>query len=527
MMPAIDLQLKNYRCFPDSRPARISIRPGFSAFVGVNNVGKSALLKFFFEFRNLLSLLSAPSGNLIGALHGQAQGSWGLPGTIRDPVEMFTNTNDRNLEIAISAPPSIAGPRITLSLSISRPALQWTATILRGDQKLVGSSLIYDDQSAIVESGTGTRVDLTPIFNGCRELARSLYIGPFRNVINVGGATNYFDIRVGQQFVQAWRQYKTGPSIKQNEAAYRLTRDIERLFQFKDLDINPSPNDDTLQLFVNGRSFALSELGGGVSQFIVVLANVAVQEPAFVLIDEPELNLHPTLQLEFLTTLGSYATQGVIFCTHSVGLARAGADQIYAVRKLQDFESEVTPYESVIRLSEFLGELSFAGYRDLGINKVLLVEGPTDVKAVQQILRLYRKEHDVLLLPLGGNSLINAGCEAQLVELKRISEQIIAVIDSERASAGEPLSANRQGFVDACSRARVRCHVLERRALENYFPDRVVKAVKGEEYSTLGPYQKLKDLARPWSKEENWKLARAMTRQEVDGSDLGPFFASI
>lgn len=33
----IDITLKNYRCFPDSKPARISLREGFTALVGVNN----------------------------------------------------------------------------------------------------------------------------------------------------------------------------------------------------------------------------------------------------------------------------------------------------------------------------------------------------------------------------------------------------------------------------------------------------------------------------------------------------------
>lgn len=46
-MTEVDLVLKNYRCFPSSCPARFSVRSGFTAFVGVNNSGKSSLLKFF------------------------------------------------------------------------------------------------------------------------------------------------------------------------------------------------------------------------------------------------------------------------------------------------------------------------------------------------------------------------------------------------------------------------------------------------------------------------------------------------
>ena len=54
----LDMTIKNYRCFSDSDPVPISIRDGFTAFVGVNNSGKSSLLKFFYELRDLFLHLS-------------------------------------------------------------------------------------------------------------------------------------------------------------------------------------------------------------------------------------------------------------------------------------------------------------------------------------------------------------------------------------------------------------------------------------------------------------------------------------
>ncbi len=59
----VDLVIKNYRCFPDYHPARISIRTGYTAFVGVNNSGKSSLLKFLYEFRPLFSYFSMLRGD--------------------------------------------------------------------------------------------------------------------------------------------------------------------------------------------------------------------------------------------------------------------------------------------------------------------------------------------------------------------------------------------------------------------------------------------------------------------------------
>jgi integrase len=100
-----------------------------------------------------------------------------------------------------------------------------------------------------------------------------------------------------------------------------------------------------------------------------------------VLIDEPELSLHPTLQLKFLETLAGYASEGVIFATHNLGLARSVAPQIYVVRR----SSHTTPpivaplHSQEARLTELLGELSFGGFQELGFERVLLVEGVTEI----------------------------------------------------------------------------------------------------------------------------------------------------
>src|SRR5690348_1964126 len=53
---SFDLTIKNYRCFADEEPARISVRPGFTAFLGPNNAGKSTMLRLFYELRTLFEM---------------------------------------------------------------------------------------------------------------------------------------------------------------------------------------------------------------------------------------------------------------------------------------------------------------------------------------------------------------------------------------------------------------------------------------------------------------------------------------
>src|SRR5260370_10598181 len=92
-----------------------------------------------------------------------------------------------------------------------------------------------------------------------------------------------------------------------------------------------------------------------------------------------------------------------------------------------------------------------------------------DVPCVQQILRLYGKEHKIVFHPWGEfrdqRGLRSPACRDCTDLAKKY-----ALIDSGRTQTGEALATDRQGFVEACSRLKIPCRVLERRAIENYLP---------------------------------------------------------
>jgi ABC-type branched-subunit amino acid transport system ATPase component len=525
------ITLKNYRCFPDSRPAQFEIRPGFTSLIGTNNCGKSSLLKFFQEFRLLFQLLSSFSGSFSTALPPNGPVGFQL-NSILDVAEIFTNTNARDLtmsfEIAVDASSPAMGPiPERILLTVPHRTTNFHAQVTTSLGELEVGKFVIEEPLARKNVAGQILADLSPYLSEFRALSQAMYIGPFRNAINVGTKDNYFDIQVGTSFISRWRLLKTGNDKRGNELIMRITDDIARIFDFEQLQIDASEDGQTLQVFVNRKSYKLPELGSGLTQFILVLGNAAVRQPSYILIDEPELNLHPSLMLDFVTTLGSYAKQGVIFCTHNIGLARAAADRIYSLRKIGEGETQVAEYEATPRLSEFLGEMSFAGYRELGGERVLMVEGPTDVRTLQQFLRLRKKDHKVVLMSLGGASMINGRSEDQLLEITRISSNISVLIDSERVSAGAPIAPERQNFVEVCARVGIRCNVLERRATENYLSDRAIKRVKGDSFRSLRSFETLREVSPAWSKSENWRIAREMTLAELENTDLGSFLDAL
>jgi predicted ATPase len=528
----VDLVLRNYRCFPDSSPARFTVQRGFTSFVGANNSGKSSLLRFFFEFRTFLESLSGPTDQLMQALRG-GQSSVGLGSNVADYTEVFSNDNSRPMQIEIGVPASTdadSATKITVELVRSDNLFRVTELHNRGGAVPPGPDYQFRtaNDGLWLITGRGERiVKMDSIFASIRMLASTVYLGSFRNAINIGGASDYFDIPVGEQFLQAWKGLKGGRTKAQANAAMKLTDDIRQIFDFNALEINIAADDRTLQVFVDRRPFRLDELGSGLAQFILVLAAVATRPRDLILIDEPELNLHPSLQISFVTTLATYATTGVMLGTHNIGLARAIGDSIYSLRRIREGVSQLAPFEKLSSLPEFLGELSFSGYQALGFEKVLLVEGPHDVTAVQQFLRKRGLDHKIVLLPLGGSSMINGNRLAELTELKRISNNIHALIDSERASAGEALAADRQGFVARCLTLGIPCHVLDYRAIENYFPEAAIKAVMGASYRGLTPFERLKDAKPSWGKQDNWRIARDMALDDLNGTDLGEFIKSL
>ena len=90
----VGIRIKNLRCFTDSQPVHFVLQDGFTAFIGVNNSGKSTLLRMFFELRSLFQNLYY---QLAAALnHDQ---NFPLPQQVLDPSEIFNNTNSRDLEI--------------------------------------------------------------------------------------------------------------------------------------------------------------------------------------------------------------------------------------------------------------------------------------------------------------------------------------------------------------------------------------------------------------------------------------------
>ncbi len=511
------LGIRGYRSFGSSL-ASLEIRRGITALIGPNNAGKSNILRALYDARPWFSaaqqaLRTFASDGLLGVGLNEET----LPG-------FHCNSVDEPAEVRVSI------------REVGRGSCDAVITFPRNGHPPKRALMIDGSELSIsrVEEATGiVRVDgipdsrLSALHETLRCWSDTQFLPAFRNAINAG-ASRHFDTHIGTGFVNSWRSIRTGANRTKQEAALRVVEDIRRLAGYRTLEIDADQSANDLILRIDGRHYMLGEVGGGMAQLILALATAGIRRPQLILIDEPELNLHPSLQADFLTTLASYAKHGVLCATHSLGLARTVADRLWSVsRTADDGFSRVAPFERDGNLSELLGAMMYAGRSDLGFDRVLLVEGVHEVKTFQQWLRLFGKDHRVAVLPLGGTALICGGRELELGEFARIAKGVTAIIDSERASEVAPLTSSREAFACCCKAAGIACHVLERRATENYLSERAVRATLGASASGLGPFDARTGTGQGWAKADNWRIAREMSLGEIESTDLGRVLSAL
>lgn len=528
------ITLNNYRCFEDSAPAEFVIKEGFTSFIGPNNSGKSSILKFLYEFRSTFELFS--SVNSLRQRFNNDSIGFSLLG-VSDKYEVLNNNNSRPLTVRIEIKPDdesdnyISGVIFTAN---REPHNQMNYRLLCGSnfiQVNPQSEPPYINKNGI----TYLKIlidDKVEVFNPqyllnfMSDMLNTLYIAPFRNAIN-DGAAQYFDMKIGTSFVDQWNGWKNGGSREQSEKAIDTQDYIRNLFGYRTLEINAAQDTKSLNIVINSKSYKLNDLGAGFAQFILVFGNAAIKKPSYIFIDEPESNLHPSLQVRFLTNLESFASKGVVFATHSIGLARALATSSIYSCQMQQEKSIVKQFESMPNCAEFLRDMGFYSFKTMGFEKLLFVEGLSDMRVIQQFLRKTGKDSNILVFPLGGDQLARGGVEAEISELSRITDEIYFLVDSEKEEQDGQPKQERVAFKELCERIGFKIHLTERRAIENYFTTEAVQSVCGQTYRALQPYERLRDCSPCWSKSSDGEIARNMSWDDIKDTDIGHFISQL
>lgn len=501
-MEPLTVRVWNYRGITQENPLEFVVAEGITFVLGMNNIGKSNILRLLLEFRGVFQNFLTPGSGV-----GQSQMEERF--FFDEVVNRKTPENGIKLEVS--------GSTGSMALMI----------------KPVGPShtKIVKVSGHFTASGGPDPSALYNFQKSAQFLADTMYIGAFRGVdFAVRGTTG--DIAVGQEFVNLWSKWAGGDDVRNRGKIDELENELKELLEFKRFGIRLNEGKDTLLVTTDDGQFKLGELGGGVGQLILILGNAAIRNPSFILIDEPEIGLHPRMQEVLVRALAAKAKQGLIATSHSVGLARSVSENIVSITKLPTGAIKLAPfgqhYEPTIAQS--INELGYSQFVDIGGNNILLVEGRTDIKAFREILRKYEIETSFIILSFGGGEFVVAD-EARIVdelnEIKRLNPKSISVIfDSDVTAAGQPLQPRHQAFKDCCERLGFSVFPTDWSATENYITQTALDKVlrSPATYQALGPYDSFNSRTTGnWDKNKNWLLFREMSKSDFASTALHTF----
>lgn len=495
-MDSIKIKLENYRNIAYNDNIELEISEGTSFVLGVNNVGKSNLLKAFYDLREILNKNYWPSERKNVVIHSNT------------PFDAMVNRNNLEKEIRVG----ISYKKITYWVSVfpNEPNKHTT-------QLLVSYQNHDIPPIGITETDQKDNEHLKTVFQ------KVLYIGAFRAALEQPGG-QYTDITTGYEFIKQWSMWQGSGDVEKAKKLGQLIIELQNLFGYKQFSITPNHDKNNLLITTDDGVFTLNEMGGGITHFIITLGNALIHQPSIILIDEPEAGLHPQMQETFVRALAKKASYGLIATSHSIGLARSVADQISILTRESGSSPVIAPYGQHFHptISQSLHEMGYSQFAEMGGNKILLVEGRTDVKCFREILRLYGIENKFIILPIG-QELIAADTTKmieELSELTRFNTSVAVIIDSELENSSATLARDRKTLLDECKKLGFATFATDKRATENYITQEAIDKL-GLGVNALTQYEE-----RPLSwvnKHKNWLLFNQMKKNDFIGTKLDEF----
>ena len=208
---------ENYRCFTVDSPLILRLQKGFTSFVGCNNVGKTAILRLFFEIRPILEAMFSNNNpvDILDPERGLSDIGWRDSNI--DPNEMFNSGNSEDMSVTIEI------RNIDIDSKMRDPTK--VEIVIRRDDKAFnkvdvafyankrrlsfhGKDIYYTNQENQLRTGGSNSVllaDFTLIYSIIDIVERMVYIPTYRHSLGIGDEKGkYYDIKIGREFIESW-----------------------------------------------------------------------------------------------------------------------------------------------------------------------------------------------------------------------------------------------------------------------------------------------------------------------------------
>ncbi len=240
----------------------------------------------------------------------------------------------------------------------------------------------------------------------------------------------------------------------------------------------------TLKYKEYGNNLDILYSGSGLKHFIDILLKVIVSRANILLLDEPEMGLHPDLQRRFLDYLDELAeTKGVqiFMATHSpVLLGYADSVHYYRVLNSQGFREVLSVPNDA--LHTVLSDLGIRPSDIFNQDICLLVEGASEIVFFEHLIRVIYgdvfRHVSVGIIQYGGSAA--DGIISGNIDVSNIvpaQKYTFWTRDSDTPENSEPSTSSTK-FKNALKRHNIECHIWDKREIEYYYPQAVLVAAQ-------------------------------------------------
>lgn len=288
------------------------------------------------------------------------------------------------------------------------------------------------------------------------------------------------------QNLHKWKTPATGErSLRRRFDAVQSV--LRELMLTADVEIEPEHTGSQLHLTSNGRYVAIDACGDGIQHLLMIAYYLATAPDSILLIEEPETHLHPGLQRNLMSVLRKKLTGQSIVTTHSAAILDAGlASCVFRIEHTGKCTSGARCQTSA-DLYKVLDDLDVRASDLLQANLVIWVEGPTDRMFIKKCLELRGEKFEegihYQFAYYGGRLRSHVSFDEvapELVNLLRLSRNVIMICDSDAARDGQQLDGPKQRLKGECEGAGGMYWVTAGREIENYIPNTVLSKAFGE-----------------------------------------------
>jgi len=443
------MTLKNYRCFEDYTV----VFKNETLIVGENNAGKSTII----EALRIVSVVSN---------------------------KVFKNRIYRNANESLNLPKNIFG----FNVNVDAYKVDLRSIVYFYNDNVNAEIIIEFDDKTIFHIYLNTECVFAIVYNKNGENIKSIIQAKKMNEenlkVNIMPHLNLIREKEKKLAVETIERdqytylsslhFRNEILLYKNEYFSKFKEISEKIWNGLMIDnIEYFPDDDEVSLWIKENQFTseVGLMGSGLQMYLQIIWFIAKHNlSSTIILDEPDVYLHPNLQKKIFNYIKSKNKQ-IIIATHSVELI-SEADfknvfQIDKTKRIQQYSKGVSNVQSIV---ETIGSIQNMSLLRLGLcKKCVFVEG-LDIKLLNKFYKILYPEKietisDLPIIELGSFTRYEQALGAAKLFYKETSGNFkcICILDKDYRLDSE-LNKIRKSAIDC----HLDLHIWERKELESY-----------------------------------------------------------